>query len=97
MCGQSTQHGPVRNLVWKAADGTGQVERLTTSENIQGAFSLSGDGQTLVMIEQRPETDTDIGILSMDGEDTIKWLLEGDRAEAFSRYFPRRPLDGLHH
>ena len=78
----STRFGPVANIVWRAADGTGQVERLTTSENNQVPYSWSADGQTLVMIEQRPETGVDIGMLSMDGEDTIKWLLEGDSNES---------------
>ena len=76
------------NIVWKAADGTGQVERLTTSENFQVPFSWSADGQTLVMVEQRPETGIDIGLLSMDGDPAIDWLLESDSDEVYPDVSP---------
>ena len=77
-----------QNIFWKAADGTGQVERLTTSENIQVPFAWSADGRALVMVEVRPETDADVGLLSMDGEDTIDWLLEGESIEAYPDVSP---------
>ena len=41
----------VGNLYSKAADGTGQAERLTRSENRQVASSWSADGQKLVLYE----------------------------------------------
>ena len=44
----SSDREGVQNLYSKAADGTGQAERLTTSETIQLASSWSVDGQTLV-------------------------------------------------
>ena len=69
------------NLVWKAADGTGQAERLTTSDNIHIPLSFSADGQTLVMTEIRPDTGGNIGLLSMDGEHTIAWALESNSNE----------------
>ena len=81
----------VNNIFWKAADGTGQVERLTTSENRQGPYSWSGDGQTLVMVEQRANetsANADIGALSMDGEGTIDWLLEGNSNEGWPDVSP---------
>ena len=77
----SSRFGGAKNIVWKAADGTGQVERLTTSDNVQSPYSWSADGQTLVMAELSPETNTDIGILSMDGKGTIDWVLDGDSIE----------------
>ena len=83
----STREGPL-DIFWKLADGTGQVERLTTSENNQVPFSWSADGQTLVMAKVRPETDADIGILSMDGEDTIDWVLDGDSFESYPDVSP---------
>jgi serine/threonine-protein kinase len=84
----SSERDGVRDIVWKAADGTGQVEHLTTSENYQAPFSWSADGQTLVILELRPETGPDIGALSMDGEGTIDWLLEGDGIEAYPDVSP---------
>ncbi len=62
-------------LFWKAADGTGPVDRLTTSgSGFQAGFSWS-DGK-LVMAELRAPTYSDIGIVSVDGDPTIEWLLE---------------------
>ena len=46
------------DIFWKAADGTGRAERLTTSPNMQIASSWSADGQRLVLTEERPETGT---------------------------------------
>ena len=40
----SERHG-VANLFWKATDGMGQVERLTTSPNSQAPCSFSPDGE----------------------------------------------------
>jgi serine/threonine-protein kinase len=80
--------GATYDIVWKAADGTGQVEHLTTSANQQSAYSWSADGQTLVMVEQRPETAVDIGLLSMDGEGTIEWVLEGPSEEGWPDVSP---------
>ena len=64
----SDREGGVLNLFRKRADGTGDVERLTTSKNAQRSWSISPDGKMLAFEEQRPETDQDIMILSLDGE-----------------------------
>ena len=82
----SNRDGGLLNLFSKAADGTGQVERLTTSENPQVAFSWSSDGQSLVIVEVRPETGEDVGVVSTDGE--IEWLLEGDSNEGYPEISP---------
>ncbi len=71
----SERHG-VANLFWKAADGTGQVERLTTSPNRQAPSSFSPDGKSLAFTERNPKTGTDIHVLSMEGERTSRPLLE---------------------
>jgi serine/threonine-protein kinase len=83
----STREGPL-DIFWKLADGTGQEDRLTTSENNQVPFSWSADGQTLVMNELHPETAIDIGVLSMDGDPTIQWLIEGDSNEGYADVSP---------
>ncbi|MDA2926854.1 hypothetical protein MYX78_06410 [Acidobacteria bacterium AH-259-G07] len=58
-------------LFWKAADGTGQVEQLTASQNFQRADSFSPDGKKLVFSEQR-----DLHVLSMAGERSPQSLLQ---------------------
>ncbi len=40
------------NLYWKAADGSGSVERLTTSARSQTPASWSPDGTTLAFVEE---------------------------------------------
>ena len=45
-----------RNLFRRAADGTGDVERLTTSSSQQSPWSWSLSGDVLVFQELRPET-----------------------------------------
>ncbi len=60
----------VSNLFWRKADGTGLVERLTTSANFQVAMSVSPDGQTLVFAEgQGPVSaqDRDLYMVSLEG------------------------------
>ena len=79
------------SIAWKAADGTGQVEPLTESspQDFQRPYSWSADGQTLVMVEFDAETgNADIGLLSMDGERTIEWVVEGDSYEGFPDVSP---------
>ena len=66
----------VANLFWKAADGTGLVERLTTSPNHQAPSSFSPDGKSLAFTERNPKTGTDIHVLSMEGERSSRPLLE---------------------
>ncbi len=75
-------------MFWKAADGTGQAERLTTSANPQFPSSWSSDGKTLVFEEPRPETRRDVGVLSMDGERTAELLLQTEFSEADSQVSP---------
>jgi len=75
----SLRDGANHNLFWKAADGTGQVERLTTSPNAQGAYSFSPDGKSLVHTEIG--TSRDLYVLSMEDERLSQPLLEGQFAE----------------
>lgn len=69
------------HILRRAADGTGQVETLMTSENLIVPLSFSPDGRTLVFVEGRPETNLDIGTLSLDGEGRTEWLLEDTFSE----------------
>jgi len=57
-----------RNLFWKASDGNGDEERLSTSENIHTPASWSPDGKRLVFVESNPATSGDILVLPLDGD-----------------------------
>ena len=57
------------------ADGSGEAERLTTSEGNQATGSWSRDGKTHVFGERHPETGFDDWSLSMDGGEAPKRLL----------------------
>ena len=74
---ESNREGPV-GLFWKNTDGTGEAERLMTSDATRGLrpYSWSPDGETLLFFHGGPGGG-DIGTLSMEGERTWE-LLIGD-------------------
>ena len=78
------------NLFRQHADGSGEAERLTTSEGHQATGSWSRDGKTLVFAEQHPETGLDVWSLSMDGGEAPKRLLY----EPFDENDPMLSPDG---
>ena len=45
----SASVGGQRNVVWQAAEGTGQAERLNESSNVQVPFAVSPDGTRVVV------------------------------------------------
>jgi serine/threonine-protein kinase len=61
---ESNKDGPP-NIFWQLADGSGGLERLTTSEYVNAPFSWSPDGQLLAFIELNPTTGFDIWVLRM--------------------------------
>ena len=60
----SDRDGP-SDLYRMRVDGSGQAERLTTSELFRRAFSLSPDGRELLFFERTANGNGDIGILEM--------------------------------
>ncbi len=54
-------------IYWKAADGSGPEERLTTSTQGQYPESFSPDGKFLVFSEFDPQTQSDIWALPLEG------------------------------
>jgi Tol biopolymer transport system component len=60
----SNKEGP-RNLFWQLADGSGGLERLTTSEFTQIPGSWSPDGQLLAFSEVNGATGYDIWVLRL--------------------------------
>ena len=61
-------------LFWKAADGTGQVERL--KEGTALPYAWAADGRLIF------EQAGDIGVLTMEGERTVEMLLDAEFREA---------------
>ena len=61
------------NLYWQRADGTGDVQRLTESKNVQFAASWHPSGKFLAFSEASQQTATDLMILPMEGDDTSGW------------------------
>ena len=70
----------------KAADGTGQVERLTTSESLQVPETWSADGQSLLFATLVGRTDTDMGLL--DRENRVTDLVKTPFDESYAAVSP---------
>jgi len=63
----------VNNLYWRRSDGSGDVQRLTDSENWQAATSWHPDGRSLGISERRPDTGYDLMTLSIEGDEEGSW------------------------
>ena len=57
--------GAEENLSWRAADGTGKVEVLSSSARHQTPYSLSSDGAWLVFRDEVPGEGTNLALLNM--------------------------------
>ncbi|MBI1955765.1 MAG: PD40 domain-containing protein [Acidobacteria bacterium] len=64
----SASGGRPSNLFWKAADGSGQEERLTVSEHQHNPHSFSPDGKLIAFTEKHPVTGPDIWVLPLEGD-----------------------------
>ena len=83
------------NLYWQRADGSGDVQRLTESENMQGPGSWHPNGKILAFEEQvRSSSRYNVMLLTLEGDEASGWtpgtptaFLHADfdhRAPAFS-------------
>jgi serine/threonine-protein kinase len=88
--GQNEAQKEGQNLFWQLADGSGGLERLTTSENLHAPLSFSPDGQLLAFIENSPTTGYDIWVLHLSDRKTEPFIRTpfNESAPQFS------PLDG---
>ena len=77
------------SLSWKAANGTGPVESLHTSESLLAASTWSADGKSLIFMKWIQEN-SDIWALSLNGEPTARPLL----AESYDEREPAISPDG---
>src|SRR4029077_20632013 len=66
---ESNKEGTL-NIFWQLADGTGGLERLTTSEYVQVPHSWAPDGQLLAYAEATSTTGYDIWMLRMGESST---------------------------
>ena len=80
----ASRTGGQSSIYWRAADGSGEEEQLTTGPNLRVPFSWSRDGQTLFFVEQNPQNSNDIWALPMTGDRTTRALVT-------SRFDERRP------
>ena len=63
-------------LFWRAADGTGEVERLLESADLPRPWGWSTDGR--LVFAQAPG---DIGVLTVEGDRTVEMLLDTEFEE----------------
>jgi Tol biopolymer transport system component len=88
--GSSRGNTLLGDLYWKAADGTGTVQKLAAlPKRGLTASSLSRDGKTLVLWELTLNPiNSDIGMLSMEGDHVRKGLLQEKYNETSPRLSP---------
>jgi Tol biopolymer transport system component len=77
-----------RNLYWMPADGSGDEERLTTSENLQTVGSFTPDGRWLAFSETDPATAPDIWLLPLNGDRKPQVFLKTPFGEQNPRFSP---------
>ena len=79
---QSDRDGAL-GLYWRAADGTGEVERLMTIEDVNTVrpTSLSPDGAHLLFHSLSAATNWDIGMVSIAGDRRPTMLVQSDATE----------------
>ena len=68
--------GSAPNIFRRAADGTGDDERVTTSTNSQIPMAFSPDGLRLVFQEAVPKTGMDLFVMPGDGHGTAQPLAQ---------------------
>jgi eukaryotic-like serine/threonine-protein kinase len=87
----SYRESAIGGIFWKAADGTGDVEKLASEPGRRTVpSSWSKDGKTLALVELTfdPTINVDIGILSMDGDHARKTLLQGKHMDLYPKISP---------
>jgi serine/threonine-protein kinase len=77
----NSDRGGTRNLYWQAADGTGAIERLTDSPNVQYPTAVSPDGRRLIFTEVAPKTGEDIMQVELDGTHRVTPLVQSPFVE----------------
>jgi serine/threonine-protein kinase len=63
----------VSNIYWQRSDVTGEIQRLTESNNPQRPNSWHPNGKFLAFAESNPQTGSDIMILPLEGSEVAGW------------------------
>ncbi len=84
----SFRDGRALNIYWRAADGTGAVERLTESPHHQFPQTISPDGTYLVFYEQVPDTRSDLHVLTLDDDRRVAPLIVTEFSERNAEISP---------
>jgi Tol biopolymer transport system component len=69
------------NLFWQAADGTGAVERLTRSPNVQFSTAVSPDSMRVIFTETTAATGEDVMQVELTGTHTVTPLVQSPFVE----------------
>jgi eukaryotic-like serine/threonine-protein kinase len=77
----TSERAGVRNLFSQAADGTGDVMRLTDSPNTQYPMAVSPDGRTLIFSEEFRETGIDMMTIELGGTHQVAPLVRSPFTE----------------
>jgi serine/threonine-protein kinase len=79
-----------RNVFWRPADGSGEEDRVTTSERLHTPSSLSRDGRLLMFTEVAADTGSDIWVIGTDPQERTPRAVVKTR---FSEYSPHLSPD----
>ncbi len=85
---RSTRAGAPGNLYWKRADGSGEAERLGTSDESQTPRAWSSDGSVLAFHTGRVGDDYNLWTLPMDGERQPRPFLQTPFGESEPKFSP---------
>jgi hypothetical protein len=81
--------GSATNIFWRPADGTGVVERLSGSPNMQSSTAMSPDGTRLVVGELRPATGLDLMMIPLQPRGPAVPLIETKFNELNAEFAPK--------
>jgi Tol biopolymer transport system component len=80
------------NLYWKRADGVGDAQRLTDSPYEHHPTSWHPNGKFLAFSELNPQTNFDLLILPMEGDEASGWKAGQPTVFLKSRFNEREPM-----
>ena len=83
----SGREGGGSNVDSKVADGTGEVEEVTTSDSVQFQMSWSADGQSFVVMDVAGGQ-VDLDVVSLGTENDIEGLIETEFFEVYGDISP---------
>ena len=84
---QSSRDGTTYNLYKKGTGGSAEVIRLAESDNHQFAMDWSADGRLLFSESKKLGSDSDVGILPLDGGEPY-YVLQTPFAEGYATFSP---------